>query len=68
MIEGTIKKITEKGFGFIETPNGQDLFFHCSSVDGDRFEELREGQQVTYDVGRGTKGPCAERVQLVGKC
>ena len=66
MTEGTIKKITQKGFGFIETPEGQDLFFHSSSVDGGRFEELKEGQLVNFDAGRGPKGPCAERVQLVG--
>ena len=62
MAEGKIKKITDKGFGFIET-DGQDLFFHSSSVTGGRFEELREGQLVTYEVGRGPKGPCAERVE-----
>ena len=65
MSEGKIKKITDKGFGFIEQPNGQDLFFHSSSLSGVRFDELREGQTVTYDIGRGQKGPCAERVQLV---
>lgn len=66
MSEGKIKKITQKGFGFIETPNGQDLFFHSSSVTDGRFEELSEGQVVQYDEGRGQKGPCAERVQPVG--
>jgi CspA family cold shock protein len=66
MSEGKIKKITQKGFGFIETPNGQDLFFHSSAVADGRFDELVEGQHVTYDEGRGPKGPCAERVQPVG--
>ena len=66
MTEGKIKKITDKGFGFIETPSGRDLFFHSSSVENGRFEELREGQVVAYDEGSGPKGPCAERVQLVG--
>jgi cold shock protein len=65
MSEGKIKKLTDKGFGFIETPNGKDLFFHRSSLDGARFDELREGQKVKYDLGSGPKGPCAERVQLV---
>lgn len=66
MTEGRIKKITDKGFGFIETSSGRDLFFHSSSVSGGRFEELREGQTVSYEVGEGPKGPCAERVELVG--
>ena len=66
MSEGKIKKITQKGFGFIETPNGQDLFFHRSAVADGRFDELAEGQHVTYDEGSGPKGPCAERVQPVG--
>ncbi len=66
MTEGTIKKITDKGFGFIENPTGKDLFFHSSSVEGARFEELREGQRVSFDVGQGPKGPCAERVQVIG--
>ena len=65
MTEGTIKKITQKGFGFIETPSGQDLFFHSSQVVGNQFEQLREGQTVSYDLGSGPKGPCAERVQPV---
>ena len=65
MSQGKIKKIMDKGFGFIEQANGQDLFFHKSSLSGVNFEELREGQEVTYEVGRGQKGPCAEHVQLV---
>lgn len=65
MPQGTIKKLTDKGFGFIEQSNGQDLFFHSSSLSNARFEELREGQIVSFDVGQGQRGPCAERVQLV---
>ncbi|MEM7784935.1 MAG: cold shock domain-containing protein [Planctomycetota bacterium] len=66
MEEGKIKKLTDKGFGFIATSSGQDLFFHSSSVEGSSFDELREGQTVTYDVGSGPKGPRADRVQVVG--
>ena len=62
MAEGTIKKLTEKGFGFISTGSAKDLFFHSSSVNGATFAELREGQKVTYTEGRGPKGPCAENV------
>ena len=65
MTEGKIKKITDKGFGFIDTGDGQDLFFHQSSLDGVRFDDLREGQEVSYELGRGPKGPCAERVQVL---
>ena len=62
MAEGTIKKLTDKGFGFISIGNGKDLFFHSSSLNGVKFEELREGEKVSYTEGRGPKGPCAENV------
>ena len=65
MAEGTIKRITEKGFGFIDNGTGQDMFFHSSSVEGSRFEELREGQRVAYEVGQGPKGPRADNVRLI---
>ena len=63
MAEGTIKRlITDKGFGFILTETGEDLFFHMSNVQGATFESLREQQRVTYTEGRGPKGPRAENV------
>lgn len=63
MAEGSIKKLTDKGFGFIKTENGgKDLFFHSSSLQGVRFDDLREGQRVKYTEGQGPKGPCAENV------
>ena len=65
MSEGKIKKLTDKGFGFIEQSDGQDLFFHSSALSNVQYDELREGQMVSYEVGRGPKGPCAERVELV---
>jgi cold shock protein len=61
--EGTIKRLTDKGFGFIATGKGDDIFFHMSNLDGVRFEELREGQKVSYVEGRGPKGPRAEQVR-----
>ena len=64
MAEGTIKKLTDKGFGFIDTGNGGDMFFHMSNLEGVRYEELHEGQQVSYTEGRGQKGPCAENVKV----
>ena len=66
MPQGTIKKvIADKGYGFIKPDNGdQDLFFHHSAVDGTSIEALSEGQAVTYQEGRGPKGPRAENVQI----
>ncbi len=65
MAEGSIKKLTDKGFGFIETGKGKDLFFHSSSVQGTSFNELHEGQKVSFTEGKGPKGPCAENVKPV---
>ena len=64
MAEGTIKRLTDKGFGFIDTGNGNDIFFHMSNVEEVSFDELREGQKVTYNEGEGPKGPRAENVRL----
>jgi len=66
MPEGTIKRLTDKGFGFLSTGGPKDLFFHSSALVGVRFEELREGQKVSYDEGQGPKGPRAENVKPVG--
>ena len=65
MAEGTIKKLLDKGFGFIDTGTGKDLFFHNSALEGVSFEELQEGQRVSYTEAQGQKGPCAENVKLV---
>ncbi len=65
MAEGTIKKLTDKGFGFITRENGTDLFFHKSSLQGVDFDDLQEGQRVSYTEGRGQKGPCAENVNPI---
>jgi CspA family cold shock protein len=60
--EGTIKRLTDRGFGFIETQSGKDLFFHSSALEGVTFESLQTGQRVSYEEGEGPKGPRAERV------
>jgi CspA family cold shock protein len=65
MAEGSIKRLTDRGFGFINTGNGKDLFFHSSSLQGVGFDALQEGQKVSYTEGRGQKGPCAENVKPV---
>lgn len=62
MNEGKIKNTSDKGFGFIETSNG-DLFFHRSQYNG-QFDDLQRGQSVLFDIGEGKKGPCAENVRL----
>ncbi len=64
MEEGTIKRLTDKGFGFISS-RGQDVFFHSSSLDGTRFEELREGQRVSFEQQDGPKGPRAVLVRVL---
>jgi len=63
--QGQIKLITHKGFGFIGNGDSQDLFFHRSAVEGIRFEDLRQGQQVSFTVGQGPRGPCAINVQVI---
>jgi CspA family cold shock protein len=65
MSEGTVKKKTDKGFGFINTGDGKDLFFHSTNVEGSGYEGLREGQKVSYTEGRGPKGPRAENVRAI---
>lgn len=64
MAEGTIKKLTDKGFGFIDTENG-DIFFHHSNVEGTQYEMLQEGQRVEFTEGQGPKGPRAENVKVL---
>jgi CspA family cold shock protein len=61
---GTIKRKTDKGFGFIAAADGTEYFFHQSGCIGTRFDDLREGQRVSFTVGQGPKGPRAENVKL----
>lgn len=61
MPTGTIKKKTEKGFGFIAQEGGADVFFHLSACNG-QFDALQEGQAVSFDVEDGPKGPKAANV------
>jgi CspA family cold shock protein len=65
MAEGSIKRLTDKGFGFIETGTDKDMFFHMSNVEGADFDSLREGQRVSYNPGHGPKGPRAENVRPI---
>ncbi|HBN79134.1 cold-shock protein [Rubinisphaera italica] len=65
MAEGTITRLTDKGFGFIQTDSGKDIFFHMSNLEGVRYDDLQEGQQVSFEKGQGPKGPRAEHVRVV---
>lgn len=66
-MNGIIKVLNEKGFGFISREGEEkDLFFHKNDLaEGIVFEELREGQEVTFSVEVGPKGPNAKNVKLV---
>lgn len=65
LAEGTIKRLTDKGFGFIETDGRSDIFFHMSAVEDTSFDQLQEGQRVSFNEGQGPKGPRAENVRLI---
>ncbi|MDI6800627.1 MAG: cold-shock protein [Thermodesulfovibrionales bacterium] len=61
--EGKVKWFNEsKGFGFIQRDNGQDVFVHYFSIQGDGFKTLAEGQRVQFDVVEGERGPKATNV------
>ncbi len=62
-VTGTVKWFNEsKGFGFIEQPEGSDVFVHFRAISGDGFKTLKEGQKVEFSVIDGEKGPQAEDV------
>lgn len=63
-MEGTIKKLTEKGFGFISIEGEEnDLFFHKNELEGVSYDELNEGDKVTFEKGESPKGPNATNVK-----
>ena len=62
-MKGTIKTLTDRGFGFISREGEtKDLFFHSKELNGVTFDELREGDEVTFEVVNGEKGPSAVNV------
>jgi cold shock protein len=64
-MNGTIKRlVSDKGFGFIAAGDGNEYFFHQSACTQTAFDELREGQAVTFEKGQGPKGPRGENVRL----
>ena len=64
MAQGTIKKLTDKGFGFIEGED-EEIFFHMSALQDVRYEDLREGQRVEFTIGQGPKGSRAENIVVL---
>jgi CspA family cold shock protein len=64
--QGTVKWFNaEKGFGFIATEGGPDVFVHFSAIQSDGYRSLDEGQQVEFEVVQGPKGPQAEAVRAI---
>jgi cold shock protein len=65
MMKGIIKTLTDKGFGFISREGEtKDLFFHSKELNGVTFDELKVGDEVTFEVTDGPKGPAATNVSL----
>ncbi|WP_199620339.1 cold shock domain-containing protein [Paenibacillus alkalitolerans] len=62
-MNGTVKWFNaEKGYGFIETEEGNDVFVHFSAIQGEGYKSLEEGQRVEFEVVQGNRGPQAENV------
>ncbi|MFO7984352.1 MAG: cold-shock protein [Desulfatiglandaceae bacterium] len=66
MANGIVKWFNDqKGYGFIEQEDGPDVFVHHSGIDGSGFKSLREGDQVSFDIEQGKKGPAATNVTVI---
>jgi CspA family cold shock protein len=66
MAEGTIKRLTDRGFGFIaQEGQDKDLFFHSSELVGAQFNDLKEGDRVQFEIGESPKGPNATKVEKI---
>ncbi len=66
MSKGTIARVTDRGFGFIKSEEGADLFFHRNDLEGVEFNSLQVGQEVEYEKSEGKEGrPAAVKVRLI---
>ena len=66
MPKGTIRRLMDRGYGFIKTEQEEDLFFHRNDVEGVEFTSLSEGQEVEFEKGQGRDGrPAAVKVRLI---
>ena len=66
MVQGKVKWFNaEKGFGFIEVEGQDDVFVHFSAIQGEGFKTLEEGQDVTFEIEQGARGPQAANVQKI---
>lgn len=66
MPEGKVKWFSNaKGYGFIERPDGEDVFVHYSAIKTEGYKTLEEGQKVSFDIVDGSKGKQAENVELI---
>lgn len=66
MLEGTIARLTDRGFGFIKREGQEkDLFFHSNELEGTTFNDLREGDKVTFEIAEGPKGLNAVKVSKI---
>ncbi|MEK7079959.1 MAG: cold shock domain-containing protein [Patescibacteria group bacterium] len=66
MQQGTIARVTDKGFGFIKVEGMEkDVFFHSKEVVGASFDDLREGDKVSFEISESPKGPNATQVSKI---